>query len=303
MSNTIKKPLMIVGGAAGVMSSLFLGYKYSIFHVETGHRAIKFNKLRGVLPFVHREGIHFMWPWLERPIIYDVRTHPQIFKSQTGSRDLQFVDLTVRVLYRPDATRLQQLYRFIGRDYDERVLPSIVNEVLRSVIAQYNATQLLTQREQVSFLIRKTLEERAKRFSIILDDVSITHLAFSDEFAKAIELKQIAQQDAEKAKFIVMQAEQEKKSNIIRAQGEATSAALYGASLKGNPAFIELRRIEASKDIADILARSRNKIFLEADTLMMNITGAFNENLERVEPTKKPKENNSIEKELTIDQL
>lgn len=222
-----------------------------------------------------------MWPWLERPIIYDVRTHPQIFKSQTGSRDLQFVDLTVRVLYRPDAQNLPYLYRFIGRDYDERVLPSIVNEVLRSVIAQYNATQLLTQREQVSFLIRRTLEDRAKRFSIILDDVSITHLGFSDEFSKAIELKQIAQQDAEKAKFVVMQAEQEKKSNIIKAQGEAAAASLYGQSLKDSPAFIELRRIEASKDIADILGRSRNKVFLEADTLMLNLTGSFNANLEK----------------------
>jgi prohibitin 2 len=227
-----------------------------------------------------------MVPWLERPIIYDVRTHPQIFKSQTGSRDLQFVDLTVRVLYRPDAENLPFIYRFIGRDYDVRVLPSIVNEVLRSVIAQYNATQLLTQREQVSFLIRRTLEDRAKGFSIILDDVSITHLAFSDEFSKAIEMKQIAQQDAEKAKFVVMQAEQEKKSNIIKAQGEAAAAALYGQSLQQNPAFIELRRIEASKDISDILARSRNKIFLEADTLMLNLTGSFNENLERTSPKK-----------------
>lgn len=281
MSNSIKRPLMLTGGIFSALATLYTGYKYTVFSVEAGHRAIKFNKLKGILPTVYKEGWHVMWPWLERPIIYDVRTHPQIFKSQTGSRDLQFVDLTVRVLYRPDANNLPTLYRFIGRDYDERVLPSIVNEVLRSVIAQYNATQLLTQREQVSFLIRRTLEDRAKRFSIILDDVSITHLAFSDEFSKAIELKQIAQQDAEKAKFVVMQAEQEKKSNIIKAQGEAAAASLYGESLKQNPAFIELRRIEASKDIADILARSRNRVFLESDTLMLNLTSTFDENLER----------------------
>ena len=71
------------------------------------------------------------------------------------------------------------------------MLPSIVNEVLRGTIAQYNATQLLTQREQVSFIIRKTLEERARMFSIVLYDVSIAHLAFSDEFTRAIEKKQI----------------------------------------------------------------------------------------------------------------
>lgn len=286
MSNTIRRQIMATGGIFGSVVAAYLGYKYTIFNVEAGHRAIKYSKIKGILPTIYKEGWHLMLPWLEHPIIYDVRTHPQIFKSQTGSRDLQFVDLTVRVLYRPDGDKLPSIYRFIGRDYDERVLPSIVNEVLRSIIAQYNATQLLTQREQVSFLIRKTLEERAKRFSIILDDVSITHLGFSDEFSKAIEMKQIAQQDAEKAKFVVMQAEQEKKSNIIKAQGEAAAAALYGKSLADNPAFIDLRRIEASKDIADILGRSRNRLFLESDTLMMNLTGTFNENLERLPQSK-----------------
>ena len=147
-----------------------------------------------------------MMPWFERAIIYDVKSHPQQFKSNTGSKDLQMVDLTVRVLYKPNAHRLVELYRFLGRDYDERVLPSIVNECLKSVIAQYNATQLLTQREQVSYLIRKNLESRAQDFHIVIDDVSITHLGFSDEFSKAIEMKQIAQQDAEKAKYVVEKA-------------------------------------------------------------------------------------------------
>lgn len=293
-SNTIRRQLLLTGGIFGSLLACYVGYKYTVFSVEAGHRAIKFNKVKGILPTIYKEGWHIMWPWLEKPIIYDVRTHPQIFKSQTGSKDLQFVDLTVRVLYRPDGANLPALYRFIGRNYDERVLPSIVNEVLRSVIAQYNATQLLTQREQVSFLIRRTLEDRAKKFSIILDDISITHLGFSDEFSKAIEMKQIAQQDAEKAKFVVQQAEQEKKSNIIKAQGEAAAAALYGESLTHNPAFIELRRIEASKDIADILARSRNRIFLESDTLMLNLTGAFNSNLERINSEKNPEKNPGI---------
>jgi prohibitin 2 len=77
-------------------------------------------------------------------------------------------------------------------DYDGRVLPSVGNEVLKSVIARYTATQLLTEREQVSAKIREILKERLTEFHIVLDDVSITDLHFGPEFTKAIEEKQIA---------------------------------------------------------------------------------------------------------------
>jgi regulator of protease activity HflC (stomatin/prohibitin superfamily) len=116
------------------------------------------------------------------------------------------VNISLRVLFRPDSTKLNEIYRFLGMDYDGRVLPSIVNEVLKSVVARYNAAQLLTQREQVSQKIRDSLSRRLADFHIVLDDVSITDLHFGPEFTKAIEEKQIAQQQAERAKFLVEQA-------------------------------------------------------------------------------------------------
>lgn len=79
--------------------------------VEGGHRAVIFSRLGGVKDETFTEGLHLRVPWLQYPIIYDIRSRPRKISSPTGSKDLQMVNITLRVLSRPDADRLPTVYK------------------------------------------------------------------------------------------------------------------------------------------------------------------------------------------------
>jgi len=242
--------------AGGVVNS-------ALYNVDGGHRAVIFDRFTGVKREVVGEGTHFFIPWVQRPMLFDIRSRPRNVPVVTGSKHLQNVNITLRVLFRPVPDELPKIYTTLGLDYDERVLPSITNEVLKATVAQFDAGELITQRELVSQKVSEALTERAAQFGLILDDISITHLTFGREFTQAVELKQVAQQDAERARFLVEKAEQQKKAAIISAEGDSHAALLLARAFgDAGEGLVELRKIEASEDVAFQLAKSRNVTYL-----------------------------------------
>jgi prohibitin 1 len=245
--------LAVVGGVVNT----------ALYNVDGGERAVIFDRFSGIKQTVIGEGTHFIIPWVQRPIIFDIRSRPRNIPVITGSKDLQNVNITLRILFRPVAEQLPQIYTNLGIDFEERVLPSITNEVLKAVVAQFDASDLITQRELASQKVSEDLTDRASQFGLILDDISITHLTFGKEFTHAVELKQVAQQEAERARFLVEKAEQQKKAAVISAEGDAQGASLLAKAFgDAGESLVELRKLEAAEDIAYQLSKSRNVVYL-----------------------------------------
>jgi prohibitin 1 len=259
--------LMTIGSLSVVPVAAAL---YPIMYtVDGGERAIIMDYMRGkVLDDVIGEGTHIRWPIIQKPIIYDVRIKARSIPTATGSKDQQTVNITLRVLYRPVLNKLPEIYKTYGTDYDERIIPSIGNEVMKAVVAQYNATELITQRAEVSRKITERIKQLGgEKYNLDLVDVAITHLTFRPEFTNAVEQKQVAQQAAERAKFLVTKAEFERQAAIIRASGEAEAAQMISDALaRSGHGLIALRKIQASKDIAQLLSKSQNVTYLPQQT-------------------------------------
>lgn len=243
----------------------------SVYFVQGGCCAVKFNSLTGLSQRTYGEGANLAIPFIETPIIFDLRNKPTEIITATGSKDLQMISLAVRVLYKPNPASIPEIYRRLGVQYADVVLPSVINEVVKAIIAQFNASELLTKRPEVSRKIELELRNRAAGFNIHISDVSITQMSFGAEYTAAIEAKQIALQNAEKAKFVVEQALQEKRSAILLAEGEAEAARLIGEAMRAAPGFVDLRRIENAKAIAKELSEGRGTYYLDSAMVMQNI--------------------------------
>lgn len=146
------------------------------------------------------EGFHFKNP-LDTATSYDIKVLKEETDAAAASKDLQDVRSTLVINYRLEAGKVSEIHKTIGIYYKEKLIDPAVQEVFKGATAKFDATQLITDRQTVKADAYNELVSRLGRYGIIVQDLSITNFSFSPEFANAIESKQVAAQEAERAKF------------------------------------------------------------------------------------------------------
>ncbi len=223
--------------------------------IPAGHRGVIFNQFRGVeKDRVLREGFHVIIPLVESVTKLEVRVQKQDFQAAAASRDLQEVKASLAVNYHLDPQHVGTIYQQVGTDFENKLISPSVEEAIKAVTAQYNATELISKRPEVKDKVVEYMRNRLDGFHIVIDDVAITDFTFSQDFMRAIELKQVAEQNALKKEYelqearkqadiTIAQAEGEKEATISRAEGQARAQELLKDTISSD--IIRLKEIEA----------------------------------------------------------
>ena len=223
---------------------------------EVGIR-VRFGK---VIEKRAQEGINFTIPFIEKIEKMNVKVQKTEVKTSSSSKDLQEVDMSIAVNYKIDNDKAIELYKTVGTGYVEVVLEPAIEESIKAVTSKYTAEELITNRSEVSQKCMEELSKKVEKYGLNVNDFNITNFSFSDEFERAIEEKQVAEQKVLTAKQELEKEKIEAEKKIVAAEAEKKSNELKQKTLTDNiikEKFIEkwdgvLPKVVGEKGILDI---------------------------------------------------
>lgn len=226
--------------------------------VPPGNVGIIYDRGRGVLAEELPEGLHLKIPFWQVSYLTDVRTQEYTMSVSPGegavwsddsmtapTSDGQTVKVDATVLFHVDPTMAAELFQSVGPDYLQKIIRPIARSQIRSQIAEYTAIDVYAKkRDEAEKKINERINVLYAEKDIILENVLLRHIAFSTEYALAIEEKQVAEQKIQKAEYQRLEAEKLKEKKIIEAEADAEAIRLKGVSLRNYPEVIEFEFVQ-----------------------------------------------------------
>lgn len=198
--------------------------------VPTGHTGVvtRFGAVNG---HVLSEGLHFTAPFITKVQEIDNRVVRVDVDVNSASKDLQTVSSTISVNYRVDPIKSAELYKNVGKSYEDIIVRPAVQEITKAVAAKFTAEELITNRQAVGEQMADALSEKINPYGMNIEVFNIINFDFSDEFNRAIEAKQTAQQEALKAEQDLQRVKVEAEQKIVQAQADAETYRLQNQEI------------------------------------------------------------------------
>jgi regulator of protease activity HflC (stomatin/prohibitin superfamily) len=235
--------------------------------INAGERGVlmKFGKVHQQ---VLGEGLHVILPIMHTVQKLSVRVQNQEISAEASSKDLQdvFTDVALNWHILPQEAHL--VFQQIGDEQSiiHRIINPAVEEVLKAVMAQYTAEELITKRGEVKAGVDVALTSRLATYHLAVDDISLVHVHFSERFSDAVEAKQIAEQEAKRAEFIALKAIKEAEAKVNLAKGEAQVQQLIQATL--TPDLLQKQAIERWNGNLPLIMGGEGTAFFDLDQLV-----------------------------------
>lgn len=231
----------IVGAVVGGLL-LIVGLSSPFTEVPAGNVGVVTN-FGSVQPGTLEPGLHIVIPVVQHVAIIDTRVQPHQFQEiDAASAEYQTVKLTGVMNYHVDGQFANDLYQRVGTDFASKVIDPAFNDFIKTVVPAYKVDAILGARDEIRSKAKDALAANLSQYHIIVDDIYIANIAFSDAFQQAIEAKQVAQQQVQteqqilaqkriQAEQAVAQAQGQADSNVKLAEGQATANRSLAASL------------------------------------------------------------------------
>lgn len=206
----------IIGSVVALIVAIILAFSM-IKTVPTGYTGIltTFGKVE---PNTVSAGVHVIAPW-QKIVKLDNRTQKVSVETDTFSKDIQQVKVSLAVNFCIDQATAQELYKTVGVNYYESVVLPRILENVKAVVAEYSAENLVAKRGELSDEILTRLTDDAAAYGINIISISVEDIDFTDEFTDAVERKQVASQNK-------LAAETEQAQKTMEEQAAADRAVI-----------------------------------------------------------------------------
>lgn len=198
--------------------------------VPTGYVGVKtqFGKVQND---VLQEGLNGKVPFIEKIVLIDCRTKKVEVTSESSSKDMQTVNVTIAVNYNVGKDTANKLYKEVGTDYENIIISPAILESIKAITAQYTAEELITKRAEVSAMIQEALHNKVENRGFSITEFNVTNIDFSEAFDQAIEAKAVKQQEVETAKAELEKQKIQNEKEISVAEKDAKVMELQNAQI------------------------------------------------------------------------